>query len=97
MLQECLMSGCQRKPSIEDFRKESTLKVAKRYATKTPLKPHLGISIIQLSRVNRLHRIKQIGNASSTKELLSMKQRESELREYTKNGKQEPRDLKQTR
>ena len=38
MSQECLMSGCQRKFSMENCKKESAHKVAKRNATKTPLK-----------------------------------------------------------
>ena len=49
MSQECLMSGCQRKFSMENCKKESAHKVAKRNATKTPFKPHLRISISQLS------------------------------------------------
>ena len=48
MSQECLMSGCQRKFSMENCKKESAHKVAKRNATKTPLKPRLRISIFQL-------------------------------------------------
>ena len=43
MSQECLMSGCQRKFSMENCKKESVHKVAKRNATKTPLKPRLRI------------------------------------------------------
>ena len=39
MSQECLMSDCQRKISMENCKKESDHKVAKRNATKTPLKP----------------------------------------------------------
>ena len=45
MSQECLMSGCQRKFSMENCKKESAHKVAKRNATTTPLKPRLRISI----------------------------------------------------
>ena len=45
MSQPCLMSGCQRKFSMENCKKESAHKVAKRNATKTPLKPRLRISI----------------------------------------------------
>ena len=67
MSQECLMSGCQRKLSIENFKKESAHKVAKRNATKTPLKPRLRIIIFQLSPGNRMLRIEQSGVASSTK------------------------------
>ena len=67
MSQECLMSGCQRKLSMENCKNESAHKVAKRNATKTPLKPHLRISILQLSPGNRLLRIEQSGVASSTK------------------------------
>ena len=39
MSQEGLMSGCQRKFSMENCKKESAHKVAKRNATTTPLKP----------------------------------------------------------
>ena len=77
MSQECLMSGCQRKFSMENCKKESAHKVAKRNATKTPLKPRLRISIIQLSPGNRLLRIEQSGVASSTKVPPNLKQRES--------------------
>ena len=41
MSQECLMSGCQRKFSMENCKKESTHKVAKRNATKDTLKASL--------------------------------------------------------
>ena len=61
MSQECLMSGCQRKFSMENCKKESAHKVAKRNATKTPLKPRLRISIFQLIPGNRLLRIEQTG------------------------------------
>ena len=77
MSQECLMSGCQRKFSMENCKKESAHKVAKRNATKTPLKPRLRISIFQLSPGNRLLRIEQSGVASSTKVPHNLKQRES--------------------
>ena len=50
MSQECLISGCQRKFSMENCKKESAHKVAKRNATMTPLKPRLRISIFQLSQ-----------------------------------------------
>ena len=72
--QECLMSSCQRKFSMENCKKESAHKVAKRNATKTPLKPRLRISIIQLSPGNRLLRIEQSGVASSTKVPPNLKQ-----------------------
>ena len=45
MSQKCLISVCQRKFSMEKCKKESTHKVAKRNATKTPLKPRLRINI----------------------------------------------------
>ena len=77
MSQECLMSGCQRKFSRENFKKESAHNVAKRNATKTLLKPRLRISISQLSPGNRLLRIEQSGVASSTKVPPNLKQRES--------------------
>ena len=94
MLQECLMSGCQRKFSMENCRKESEKKIA----TKTPLKPRLRISISQLSPGNRLLRIEQSGIASLTKELQNVNQRESvKLEGSVKKGKQEPGDHHQTR
>ena len=72
-------------------------RVAKRNATKTPLKPRLTISIFQLSPGNRLLRIEQSGVASSTKVPPNMKQRESViLKGSVKKGKQEPRDHHQT-
>ena len=92
MSQECLMSGCQRKFSMENFKKESAHKVAKRNATKTPLKPRLRISIFQWSPGNRLLRIEQSGVASSTKVPPNLKQRES----VKLKGKQEPRHHQQT-
>ena len=93
MSQECLMSGCQRKFSMENCKKESAHKVAKNNATKAPLKPHLRISIFQLSPVNRLLRIEQSGVASLTKVPPNLKQRESvKLKGSVKKGKQEPRD-----
>ena len=90
---KCLMSGCQRKFSMENCEKESAYKVAKRNATKTPLKPRLRNSIFQLSPGNRLLRIEQNGVASSTKVPPNLKQRESVmLKGSVKKGKQEPRD-----
>ena len=74
-----------------------SLKVAKSNATKTPLKPRCMISIFQLSPGNRLHTIEEIGVASSEKEQLSMKQRESvKLKESAQNTKQEPRNHHQS-
>ena len=97
MSQECLMSGWQRKFYMENRKKESAHKVAKRNATKTPLKPRLRISIFQLSPGNRLLRIEQSGVASSTKVPPNLKQRESvNLKANVKKGKQEPRDHHQT-
>ena len=98
MSQECLMSGCQRKFSMENCKKEKTHKVAKRNTTKTPLKPRLRISVFQLSPGNRLPRIEQSSVASSTKVFPNLKQRESvKLKGSVKKGKQEPRDHHQTR
>ena len=92
MSQECLMSGCQRKFSMENCKKESAHKVAKRNATKTPLKPRLRISIFQLIPGNRLLRIEQSGVASSTKVPPNLKKRESvKLKGSVKKGKQEPK------
>ena len=97
MSQECLMSSCQRKFSIENCKKESDHKGAKRNATKTPLKPRLRISIFQLSPGNRLLRIEQSGVALSTKVPPNLKQRESvRLKGSVKKGKQEPSDHHQT-
>ena len=90
---ECLMSGCQRKFSMENCKKESAHKVAKRNATKTPLKPRLRIPIFQLSPGNRLLRIEQSGVASSTKVPPNLKKRESvKLKGSVKKGKQEPKN-----
>ena len=97
MSQECLMSGCQRKFSMENCKKESAHKVAKRNATKTPLKPRLRISIFQLSPGNRLLRIEQSGVASSTKVPPNLKKRESvKLKGRVKKGKQEPKNHHQS-
>ena len=83
---------------MENCKKESANKVAKRNARKTPLKPRLRISIFQLSPGNRLLRIEQKGVASSTKVPPNLKQRESvKLKRSVKKGKQEPRDRHQTR
>ena len=97
MSQECLMSGFQRNFSMENCKKESAHKVAKRNATKTPLKPRLRISIFRLSLGNRLLRNKQSGVASSTKVPPNLKQKEYvKLKGRVKKGKQEPRDHHQT-
>ena len=91
MSQECLLSGCQRKFLMENCKKESAHNVAKRNATKTPLKPRLRISIFQLSPGNRLLRIEQSGVTLSTKVPSNLKQRESvKLKGSVKKGKQEP-------
>ena len=98
MSQEWLMSCCQRKFSMENCKKESAHKVAKRNDTKRPLKPRLRISIFQLSPGNRLLRIEQSGVALSTKVPPNMKQRASvKLKGGVKKGKQEPRYHHQTR
>ena len=79
--------------SMENCKKESAHRVAKRNATKTPLKPRLRISIFKLSPGNRLLRIEQSGVASSTKVPPNLKQRESvKLKGSVNIGKQEPRD-----
>ena len=99
MSQECLMSGCQRKFSMENCKKESAHKVAKRNPTKTPLhsKPRLRISIFQLSPGNRLFRIEQSGVASSTMVPPNLKKRESvKLKGSVKKGKQEPKNHHQS-
>ena len=97
MSQECLMSGCQRKFSMENCKKKSTHKVAKRNATKTPLKPPLRISIFQRSPGYRRLRIEQSGVASSTKVPLNLKNREYvKLKGSVKTGKQEPKNNHQS-
>ena len=83
---------------MNNSRKGSAHKVAKRKATKTHLKPHFRISIFQLSPGNRLLRVEQSGVALLTTELPNLKQRESvKLKGSVKKGKQEPRDHHQTR
>ena len=82
-----------KKFSMENCKKESAHNVAKRNATKTPLKPRLRISVFQLSPGNRLLRIEQSGVASLAKVPPNLKQRESvKLKGCVKKGKQEPRD-----
>ena len=88
MSQECLMSGCQRKFSMENCKKESAHKVAKRNAIKTPLKPRLRISIFQLIPRNRLLRIEQSGVASSTKVPPNLKKREKRICEAERKRKE---------
>ena len=67
--------------------------MAKRNATKTPLKPRLRISVFQLSPGNRLLRIEQSGVASSTKVPSNLKQRESvKLKGSEKTNDQESAD-----
>ena len=75
------MSDSHRKSSMENYRRESALKVARRNATKTP---SMGLG-------NRLHRSDQSGVVSSTKEQLSMKKRESvKLKISAENAKPIP-------
>ena len=86
-----------KKFSMENCKKESADKVAKRNATKTPFKPLLWTSIFQLTPGNRLLRVEQSGIASTTKVSPNLKQRESvKLKGSVKKGKQEPRDHHQT-
>ena len=69
-----------RKFSMENYSRESALKVARRNATKDTLKASLKdfeIHMYQWGPGNRLHRSDQSGEVSSTKEQLSMKRRES--------------------
>ena len=83
----------ERLPKKVLCKKESAHKVAKRKATKTPLKPRLRILIFQLSPGNRLLRIEQSGVASSTKVPPNLKKRESvKLKGSVKKGKQEPKN-----
>ena len=91
------MSGCQRKFSMENCKKESAHKVAKRNATKTPLKPRLRISIFQLSPAQDRTKWSCLINKLKVPPVL--KQRESvklEAERKRKKGKQEPRDHHQT-
>ena len=76
MSQECLMSACQRKFSMKNCKKESVHKVAKRSASKTPLKPRLKISIFQQSPGTRLLRTEQSEVASLTKVPPNLKKKE---------------------
>ena len=81
----------QRKSSMENYKRESALKVARGNAPQTPPKPLSRIStyMYQLGLGNRLHRSDQSGEVSLTKEQLSMKKRESvKLKESTENAKQ---------
>ena len=96
MSQECLMSGCQRKFSMENCKRESAHKVAKTNATKTPLKPRLRISIFQLTPGNRLLRSKQSGVASSTKVPPNLKRVSVKLKESVKKGKKETKNHHQS-
>ena len=70
--------------SMENYKRESALKVARRNATKTPAKPLSGISTYQLGLGNRLHRSDQSGEVSSTKEQLFMKKKENQNAENAK-------------
>ena len=79
--------------SMENYKRESALKVARRNATKTPAKPLSGISTYQLGLGNRLHRSDQSGGeVSSTKEQLFMKKRKSKRRERKANTNGQPAD-----
>ena len=74
--------------SMENYRRESALKVARRNATKTPSKPLWRISKYQWGPGNRLHRSDQSGEVSSTKGQLFMKRRESvKLKESEESAK----------
>ena len=75
--QERVMRDYQRKKSLVNFRMESARKEAKRIVTKSPLKPHRRISIIQLSPWSRMHRVECCGFGSTEKSKFSMKTRES--------------------
>ena len=72
---------------MENCRKESAHKVAKRNATKTPLKPRFRTSIFQLSHGNMLLSIEQSGVASLTKELHNLNQREPVITEAERKRK----------
>ena len=69
------MSEFERKSSMENYRRKSALKVARRNATK--YKDTLKASLNLWGLGNRLYRSDQSGEVSSTKEQLSMKERES--------------------
>ena len=92
------MSGYQRKYSMENFRWESTLKLARRNAIKTCLKPPLRISTYRQSPGKILYMTEQSGSALSEREQTKgadkYKPRESaKLNESTKRAKPEPRKL----
>ena len=99
IFQECLMSDFQRKSSMENYRRESALKVARRNATKTASKPLGRILTYQWGLGNRLHRSNQSREVSSTKKQLSMKKKkkriceaERKLRECKANTNGSPAD-----
>ena len=76
MLYECLITDFQRKSSMENYKRESALKVAtekKRY--KDTLKAFLKDFDIPIGLGNRLHRSDQSGEV--TKEQRSMKKKEN--------------------
>ena len=75
-----------------NYRRENALSVARRNATKTPSKPLWRISTLG----NGLIRSDQSGEASVTKEQLSMKERSSvKLKESAENAKPRPVGLQQ--
>ena len=87
-VKECLTSQFQRKFYMENYRRESAIKVVRRNATKTSSKPLWRILTYQWGLGNRLHRNDRSGEVSSTKEQLSMKERESvKLKESAENAK----------
>ena len=95
MSQECLMSGCQRKFSMENCKKENADKGAKKKFYRDTLKTSLKDFNIP---TESLLRIEQSDDASSTKVTRNLEQRESvKLKGSVKKGKQEPRNHHQTR
>ena len=71
---------------MENYKRESALKVARRNATKTLSKPLFRISTYQLGLGNRLHMSDQSGEVSSTKEQL-WKKKSVKLKESAENAK----------
>ena len=98
------MSGCQRKFSMENCKKESAHKVAKTNATKTPLdtfKASLKDFTIQTKSLKQAAQDRTkwrcLINKGASKVPPNLKQRESvRLKGSVKKGKQEPRDHHQT-
>ena len=77
MLPGCLRNVCQRKSSMENYKRANAPMVVRRCDTKIPSKPPSRTSTYQQSRGNKLHRTEQSGEASSEEVLANMRQKES--------------------